>query len=331
MRSQYSSGPSRSDWERFRNEGEQQFPEYGPSRPRGGYEGQDFGDRPEYQQSQSAGRQGEGWSQSGGWGGSDPQSFRGGGSRQEGQGSFQHQQGYGQSQGGGYESEEFGRGYGGGQERYYGQSNPRPASPRYEHGGRQQGYGGGQGYGQQYGQSFGQGGDYGQSGSGYGGGQQYGGQQFGGQQFGAQGGSGQYGMPGQQGSQRFGQQTQSNRNRRGPKDFVRSDERIREAVCERLSEEDSIDISEVSVNVKEGCVTLEGTVPERRMRHTIEDIADNCWGVKDVENHVRVQSQYGQSGQAGASGDLTSEASRSGSSLSAKSKGREEQKDQQSH
>jgi hypothetical protein len=77
---------------------------------------------------------------------------------------------------------------------------------------------------------------------------------------------------------------------RGPKNYQRSDERIREDICERLWHSASIDSSEVTVEVKEGEVTLEGTVPERRMKHLIEDVADGCAGVKEVHNRLRVGS-----------------------------------------
>jgi osmotically-inducible protein OsmY len=51
---------------------------------------------------------------------------------------------------------------------------------------------------------------------------------------------------------------------------------------------DYIDASDVSVEVKDGKVTLEGTVLQRRMKHAIEDIVDDCIGVKDIDNKVRV-------------------------------------------
>ena len=59
---------------------------------------------------------------------------------------------------------------------------------------------------------------------------------------------------------------------------------------------DSIDSSEVSVVVKDAKVTLEGTVPNRRMKHAIEDLTDQCPGVQDVDNRIRVQrSEWGSS------------------------------------
>lgn len=75
---------------------------------------------------------------------------------------------------------------------------------------------------------------------------------------------------------------------KGPKGYTRSDERIREDLSERLAEDDEIDPSDVSVEVREGVVTLEGSVEQRWMRHRIEDMADACRGVRDVVNHLRV-------------------------------------------
>ncbi|WP_175687240.1 BON domain-containing protein [Burkholderia anthina] len=79
------------------------------------------------------------------------------------------------------------------------------------------------------------------------------------------------------------------RYRRGPKGYTRSDERIREDVCERLAHALDIDVSDVTVQVREGRVELDGTVPSRWMKHDIEDLADDCMGVRDIENRVRVR------------------------------------------
>ena len=75
---------------------------------------------------------------------------------------------------------------------------------------------------------------------------------------------------------------------RGPKGYRRSDARIREDVCEALIRETRVDVSEVTVDVSEGHVTLDGHVPVRRMRYIIEDVAADCRGVKDVDNRISV-------------------------------------------
>nr|WP_089340561.1 BON domain-containing protein [Burkholderia singularis] len=79
------------------------------------------------------------------------------------------------------------------------------------------------------------------------------------------------------------------RHRQGPKGYTRSDERICEDVCERLTRAFDIDVSDVSVQVRDARVELDGTVPARWMKHGIEDIADSCMGVRDVDNRVRVR------------------------------------------
>lgn len=56
---------------------------------------------------------------------------------------------------------------------------------------------------------------------------------------------------------------------KGPKGYKRSDERIREDVCDHLSA-GWIDASDIEVSVSEGEVTLSGTVTERRMKHVAD-------------------------------------------------------------
>ena len=75
----------------------------------------------------------------------------------------------------------------------------------------------------------------------------------------------------------------------GPKGYQRSDERLREDISERLMEARHIDASDVTVEVTGAKVVLEGTVPERPMKHAIEDLVDACPGVQDIEDRVRVR------------------------------------------
>jgi len=75
---------------------------------------------------------------------------------------------------------------------------------------------------------------------------------------------------------------------KGPRNYVRSDERIREDLCERLLEDEHIDPSDIEVAVENGVVTLNGTVEERWVKHSVEDMAEACSGVNDIVNHLRV-------------------------------------------
>ena len=76
---------------------------------------------------------------------------------------------------------------------------------------------------------------------------------------------------------------------RGPKGFQRSDERIREDVCERLTRHHDVDAIEIDVKVNNGEVTLTGSVDERSMKRLAEEVAEQVFGVRDVHNQIRVQ------------------------------------------
>lgn len=81
---------------------------------------------------------------------------------------------------------------------------------------------------------------------------------------------------------------------RGPKGYRRSDERIREDVCECLTEDDRIDASNIDVTVTECEVTLSGTVSSREEKRRAEDLIERLAGVKDVNNSLRVAGRTDQ-------------------------------------
>jgi len=74
---------------------------------------------------------------------------------------------------------------------------------------------------------------------------------------------------------------------RSPKGYTRSDQRIREDICDQLMF-GHVDPSEVSVVVSGGEVTLEGRVDNRRAKYLVEEIAASVPGVHDVDNRLRV-------------------------------------------
>jgi hypothetical protein len=74
----------------------------------------------------------------------------------------------------------------------------------------------------------------------------------------------------------------------GPRGYHRTDERIFEDVCERLTEHGDIDATDVEVAVVGGEVTLSGTVATRPQKRLAEDIADGVTGVSEVHNRLRV-------------------------------------------
>ncbi|AGW94879.1 MULTISPECIES: BON domain-containing protein [Cupriavidus] len=89
----------------------------------------------------------------------------------------------------------------------------------------------------------------------------------------------------------------------GPRGYQRSDDRIRDQICERLSYARGVDVSDVSVEVSSGVVTLAGTVPSRSQKYYIEDLADGTYGVTEVSNDIRVRREgTGIAGSTAATG-----------------------------
>lgn len=75
---------------------------------------------------------------------------------------------------------------------------------------------------------------------------------------------------------------------RGPRGYYRSDARIEEDVCERLTEDPYIDASDIEVRVQDREVTLAGTVGSRDDKRRAERIVEDCNGVTHVQNNLRV-------------------------------------------
>ncbi|MDQ4134860.1 MAG: BON domain-containing protein, partial [Pseudomonadota bacterium] len=71
--------------------------------------------------------------------------------------------------------------------------------------------------------------------------------------------------------------------------YTRSDERIREDVCERLTQDPHVDASDIEISVSSREVTLSGFVDSREAKRRAEDIADHVSGVTHVQNNLRVR------------------------------------------
>jgi hypothetical protein len=74
---------------------------------------------------------------------------------------------------------------------------------------------------------------------------------------------------------------------KGPRNFTRSDERIRELICERLTDDDRIDASDIELQVSDGRVIMNGTVPSRDMKWMAEDVVEQVVGAERIENRLR--------------------------------------------
>jgi hypothetical protein len=75
---------------------------------------------------------------------------------------------------------------------------------------------------------------------------------------------------------------------RGPKGYRRSDELLKEIICEELTDDPFIDARNVSVDVSNCEVTLHGSVDAREQKHAIEDLVADVIGVAEIHNHLSV-------------------------------------------
>jgi hypothetical protein len=128
--------------------------------------------------------------------------------------------------------------------------------------------------------------------------QGYGGQYRGGQGYGGYGDYGHY-------EESYGEtefwMTPGPYTGQGPMGYHRSDERIREDVCERLTQHGWIDAGKIEVEVSRGEVTLKGSVGSRASKRMAEETAESVSGVLDVQNQIRVNREQSQGvDQAGA-------------------------------
>jgi osmotically-inducible protein OsmY len=305
-----------------------QEPERGRSR------GRDYDDdrytqqdrRGEYgrgQESMGYGRGREGGYESDYGRGQGEQSQRGYGqyARDEGE-----QSGYGGDYGRWQEGQSYGRGHGKDRSEQFGSDygprgrfrdqgyGQRPGSEEWYGGaGNRGGYGSqtqsGGSYDENYNEMYGRG--RGQDS----GGQRPGGQYQSGQSRWAEGG--QMGAIGGQSGQ-YGGQGMGQHRGKGPKNYSRSDDRIREEVCDRLTDDAHVDASEIDITVKDGEVTLTGTVDSRDAKRRAEDAIENCSGVKHVQNNLRVKQQ-GSSPMSG--GEMAGSSGRMGTASTSSSSG----------
>ena len=82
---------------------------------------------------------------------------------------------------------------------------------------------------------------------------------------------------------------------------ARPDDRLREAVADRLDAHGKLDANQVLVAAEDGVVTLTGEVHEAWMKDCAEEIARTVTGVNDVRNTVRCDdgsASFGPPGRA---------------------------------
>lgn len=101
---------------------------------------------------------------------------------------------------------------------------------------------------------------------------------------------------------------------RGPRGYRRSDQRIREDLSDRFTDDPYLDASDIDVLVNNCEVTLSGTVDNRLAKRRAEDIAEWVSGVTNVQNNLRVRTE---GWQRATTTEETTEATNAGRTKSA--------------
>jgi osmotically-inducible protein OsmY len=108
------------------------------------------------------------------------------------------------------------------------------------------------------------------------------------------------------GDEEAARRRQQDQRGRGPRNYTRSGDRIREDVNDRLTDDWRVDASDIEVTLTGTEVTLAGTVSNRDQRRRAEDIAESVSGVTHVQNNLRVKQQnQSWSGSGTSSGQGT--------------------------
>lgn len=70
---------------------------------------------------------------------------------------------------------------------------------------------------------------------------------------------------------------------------IRSDRSLHDDACASLMQDSWVDASDIDVIVKQGEITLEGTVTDRQQKKRAEDVVSSCMGVIDVHNRLKLR------------------------------------------
>lgn len=82
---------------------------------------------------------------------------------------------------------------------------------------------------------------------------------------------------------------------KGPRGYQRSEERIKEDVCDRLCDHPAIDATNINIEVSGTEVVLTGTVTSKDEKRRAEDLAESVSGVRNVENRIKVSESINSS------------------------------------
>jgi len=75
---------------------------------------------------------------------------------------------------------------------------------------------------------------------------------------------------------------------KGPRGYHRSDDRIKEDICDCLMDDGQLDASNIEIDVTNNEVILSGNVDSREAKRRAENLAECIPGVNNVENRLHI-------------------------------------------
>lgn len=93
------------------------------------------------------------------------------------------------------------------------------------------------------------------------------------------------------GDEDAGRRVDEDHRGRGPGNYERSNERLLEDACERLTHDPYVDARNINVTASDNEITLDGTVDSRMAKRRAEDCVHDISGVKHVQNNLRVKDR----------------------------------------
>jgi hypothetical protein len=78
---------------------------------------------------------------------------------------------------------------------------------------------------------------------------------------------------------------------KGPRNWRRSDEQLREEVCKVLTQDPHVDATDIDVTVEDGLVLLAGWVDSRQEKREAEDCLEHVLGIRDVRNELHLRNR----------------------------------------
>jgi osmotically-inducible protein OsmY len=81
---------------------------------------------------------------------------------------------------------------------------------------------------------------------------------------------------------------------KGPRNYNRSDMRIKEDINDLLVDDPYVDATDVDVSVQNGEVIINGIVNDRNMKRRVEDVIESVKGITHFENRLRTRIPGGR-------------------------------------